>query len=35
MGPHTDRAMGFLLETIAIVVAVAAFAYMHRLGWLW
>lgn len=34
MGPRTDFAVAFLLETAAVVGAVAAFAYMHRLGWL-
>lgn len=34
MGPRADFAVGFLLETIAIVGAVAAFAYMHHLRWL-
>jgi len=34
MGPRTDFAVAFLLETVAIVGAVAALAYLHHLGWL-
>ena len=34
MGPHTDKAVAFLLETAAIVGGVAAIAYLNHLGWL-